>query len=153
MRSGAALHGWRARIEKLGYGSDELSGRERLRQHDAVGDAPGCPIVGVFSAHVNDGKARVDFSGMLGDVPPVEFSRTEIDVGDKRPVFALGGIKQLDGIFAGRSYDSLESTLAQAVFDNALNKPVVFNDQDKRLVFHSGNLRCAAIRARGYTRG
>jgi hypothetical protein len=138
MRSEAALLGGRACIEKLGNGSDELSGRERLCQHDAVGDSPGCPIVSVFSAHVNDRKVRVDFSGMLGDIPPVEFSPTEIDVRDERPVFAFGGVKQLDGIFAGRRDDGLESALAQAVFDDVLNKPVVFHDQDKQLVFHWG---------------
>jgi hypothetical protein len=38
----AALRRWRgrrARIEKLRNGSNKLGGRERLRQHDAVGDA------------------------------------------------------------------------------------------------------------------
>lgn len=122
------LFGWRACIEKLRNGGDELRWCEWLRQHDAVGDTLGCPIVGFVSAHVDNGKVRVDFSSMLCDIPPVEFSRTEIDVRDKRPVFAFGLIKQFDGIFADRSYDGLKSTLVQGVFDNALNKLIVFND-------------------------
>jgi hypothetical protein len=67
-----------------------------------------------------------------GDIPAVNLAGTEINVGDKRSVFAFGGIKELDGIFTGRSYYGLESAVTQAVFDNALNKLVVFNDQDKQ---------------------
>ena len=136
----AALFGWRVRIKKLRNGCEELRWCERLRQHDAVRHPLGSPILGIVSAHVNDGKVRVDFSSMPCDVPTVEFSRPQIDVRDKRPVFAFGGIKQLNGIFAGRSQHSLESTIAQALFDDALNKLVVFNDQDqdKELVFQLG---------------
>ena len=43
-------------------------------------------------------------------------------------VFAVGGIKQLDGIFAGRSYYGLKSAVAEAFLDEALNKLIVFND-------------------------
>jgi hypothetical protein len=67
-------------------------------------------------------------------------------------VFAVGGIKQLDGIFAGRSYYGLKSAVAKALLDEVLNKLIVFNDQNGYLIFHlepSG----AAIGARGYTRG
>ena len=79
------LLGRRGRIEKLRNGSHKLRGRERLRQHDAVWDALGCPLVGFDAAHVNDGKVRVDFPGVPCDIPPVEFSRTQIDVRDERP--------------------------------------------------------------------
>jgi hypothetical protein len=51
-------------------------------------------------------------------------------------VFAVGGIKQLDGIFAGRSYYGLKSAVAEAFLDEALNKLIVFNDQNKYLIFH-----------------
>jgi hypothetical protein len=132
----AALLGWRSLIEKLGNGGNELRWRERLRQHDAVRDAFGCPIVKIYSAYVNDGKVRVDFSGVSCDVPPVELSRAQIDVSDECSIFAVGLVKQLDGILAGRSYDNLKSTLAQGFFDDALNKLIVFNDKDKQLVFH-----------------
>jgi len=90
-----------ARIDKLRDGSDELRSRERLRQHDAVRDTLGRPIIGLPSAHVNDRKVGVDFSRVSGYVLPIEISRSQIDVSDKRSVFAFGGIKQLDGIFAG----------------------------------------------------
>jgi hypothetical protein len=149
----AALLGWRSLIEKLGNGGNELWWRERLRQHDAVRDAFGCPIVSVFSAHVNNGKVRVDFSSVLCDVPPVEFARTKIDVRDKRTVFAFGGIKQLNGIFPGRSYYSFKSTLTQAVLDKVLNNLVVFNDQNTQLVFHSGTSAAPQYERAGYTRG
>jgi len=97
----AALLGWRSLIEKLGNGGNELRWRERLRQHDAVRDAFGCPIVKIYSAYVNDGKVRVDFSGVSCDVPPVELSRAQIDVSDECSIFAVGLVKQLDGILAG----------------------------------------------------
>lgn len=126
-----ALLGWRGRIEKLRNRCDKLSGREWLRQHDAVRDALGRPLVGFDPAHVNDGKVRIDFSSVPRDLPPVELFWTEINVRDNRAVFAFRGIKQRDGIFAGRSNYSLKSTFAQAAFDNALNELVVFNDQNK----------------------
>lgn len=125
-----SLGGRRARIEKLRHGGDKLSGCEWLCQHDAVRDALGRPIFGFVSAHINDGKVGVDFSSVSCDLPPVELSRLQIDVGDKRSVFAVGSIKQLDGIFARRSYCSLEPTLAQALFDKVLHELIVFNDQD-----------------------
>jgi hypothetical protein len=70
------------------------------------------------------------------DVPPVQPTSTQIDVRDKRSVFALGDIKQLDGALAGRSYDGFKSSVAQAFLDDVLNIRVVFNDQDKELVCH-----------------
>ena len=120
--------GWRAGVEKLRNGSDKLSRRERLRQHDAVRDTLGRPIISVFPAHVNDGKVGIDFSGVSGNIPAVDLARTEINVRDERPVFPLGSIKQLDGIFAGRSYDCLEPAVSKALFDDALKKLIVFND-------------------------
>ena len=148
-----ALRFWGPGIEKLRHGCKKLRWRERLGQHDAVGNAFGCPIVGVFSAHVNNGKVRIDFSGVSGDIPAVDLSRTQIDVRDKRSVSAFSVIKQLDGGFAGRSYYRLEPTLTQGLFDNALNIRVVFDDQDKNLIFHSGARCCAPEERRGYTRG
>jgi hypothetical protein len=116
----------------LRNGSDKLRWRERLRQHDAVRDALGRPIVSVFAAHVNDGKVKVDFPGVSRHVPAVEPVLPEIDVGDEGSKFSFGGVKQLYGIFAGRSYDDLESPIGQALLDHALNEMVVLNDQDNR---------------------
>lgn len=66
---------------------------------------------------------------MSRDVPAVYPSSTQIDVCDKRPVFAFGDIKQLDGTLARRSYDGFESSVAEAFLDDGLNIRVVFNDQ------------------------
>jgi hypothetical protein len=46
-----------------------LCRRERLFQHDAVGDALGGPVCGARSAHVNDGKFRVDLSRRADGLP------------------------------------------------------------------------------------
>jgi hypothetical protein len=77
---GLGRSGRGAVIEELRDGSDELRWRERLRQHDAVRDAFGCPIVSVFATHVNDGKIGVDLSGVSGDVPAFD-PLPEIDIG------------------------------------------------------------------------
>jgi len=90
-------------------------------------------------AHVNNRKVWIDFSGVSGDIPAVKLAGTEIDVRDKRPVFAFGSIKQSDGIFAGRSYYRFESAISQADLDNALNELIVFDDQDNYLVFQPHN--------------
>jgi hypothetical protein len=90
------------------------------------------PIASISAAHVNDGKGRVDFSGMSGDVPAVDLVAPKIDVGDKRSIFSFGCVEQLQSIFAGRSYYHLKSTVGKAFFDDALNKLVVLNDQDNR---------------------
>ena len=75
---------------------------------------------------------------MSGDVPAVQLVRPQIDVRDKCSEFPFGSIKQRDGIFAGRSYYGLKSAVAQAVLDKALNKPIIFNDQNNHLIFHLG---------------
>ena len=73
--------------------------RERLRQHDAIWDALGCPIVGVFAAHVDDGEIGVDLSGVSGDIPAVDPASPEINIGHQRSIFSIGRVKQLNGIF------------------------------------------------------
>jgi hypothetical protein len=59
----------RTLIEKLGDGSDELRRRERLGQKNAVGDALRGPLIGICSGDVEDGKLRVDLSGLPGNFP------------------------------------------------------------------------------------
>jgi hypothetical protein len=69
-------------------GGDKLRWRERLRQHDAVRDVLRRPIVNIFSAHINDGKVWIDFSGMSSDNPAVNLISSKIDVGNKGSVFS-----------------------------------------------------------------
>jgi len=122
---------WRySSIKKLGNGGYKLRRREWLRQHDAIRDPLRRPIASISAAHVNDGKGRVYFSGMSGDVPAVDLVAPKIDVGDKRSIFSFGCVEQLQSIFAGRSYYYLKSTVGKACFDDALNRLVVLNDQD-----------------------
>src|ERR1700726_1700346 len=117
-------------IKKLGNGGYKLRRREWLRQHDAIRDPLRRPITSISAAHVNDGKGRVYFYGMSGDVPAVDLVAPKIDVGDKRSIFSFGCVEQ--SIFAGRNYYYLKSTVGKACFDDALNKLVVLNDQDNR---------------------
>src|ERR1700729_2157104 len=119
-------------IKKLGNGGYKLRRREWLRQHDAIRDPLRRPIASVSAAHVNDGKGRVYFSGMSGDVPAVDLVAPKIDVGDKRSIFSFGCVEQLQSIFAGRSCDYLKSAVSWAFFDDAPNKMVVLSDQDNR---------------------
>ena len=134
------LLGWRcSSIKKVRNGGDQLRWRERLRQHDTVRDALGCPIVSVLAAHVNDGKVRIDFSGASGDIPAIDLVWPEIDVGDQRSIFSFGLVEQFQGIFARRSDYYLESSVSKAFFDDALNKMVVLNDQDNQQIFHASS--------------
>src|SRR6266446_3512276 len=73
--------------EKLRDGGDKLRRGERLFQKDAVRDAPRGPFAGAGAGHVDDGKFRVDLSGLLGDFPSVP-PAPQSDVGHKGPVAA-----------------------------------------------------------------
>ena len=89
-------------------------------------------MISVLAAHVDDGKVRVDFSGVSGDIPAVYIALPKIDVADKRSIFSFGPVKQLHCVFAGRSEYYPEPPVSEALFDDALNKRVVLNDQDNR---------------------
>ena len=89
---------------------------------------------------------------MSCDVPPVYRSGTQIDVRDKRPVFAFGSIKQLDGTLARRSYDGFESSVAEAFPNDVLNILVVFDDQDKQLAYYLVTPGTPPSQQRRYTR-
>jgi len=75
---------WRAGVEKVGDGGHKLGGRERLGQHDAVGNAFGGPISGAGAAHVDDGKLRVDLPGLLATSQPSILPRRVISVTSAR---------------------------------------------------------------------
>jgi hypothetical protein len=136
------LCGWRSYVEEMRNGGDKLRWRERLRQHDAVRDALRRPIVNIFSAHINDGKVWIDFSGMSSDSPAVNLISSKVDVGNKGSVFPLGRVKQFHRVVAGRSYDGLESPISKALFDDALDKMVVLDDQDHQWIFQLSAPHC-----------
>ena len=62
----AALRCRRSGIEELRNGGDQLRGRERLFQKDAIGTPRG-PFVGAIAGYVDDGKIRID---PLACLPP-----------------------------------------------------------------------------------
>jgi hypothetical protein len=124
-------------------GGDKLRWRERLRQHDAVRDAFGRPIFSVFAAHIDDRKFGVDFSRVSGDIPAVDLVWSEINVCDQCSIFPLGSVKQLNGIFTGRSCRYLESPIRKVFFDDAPDKMVVLDDQDNQHIFHAPYPRIA----------
>jgi hypothetical protein len=78
-------------VEKIGNGRDKLRWRERLGQKDAVGNAVRCPLVGRSASHVNDGKGRVDLSGLPRDFPAVDPAK-QIDVSHERAVLGLADL-------------------------------------------------------------
>ena len=89
------------------------------------------PIVGVFATHVHDGKIRVDFSGVSGDIPAVDPASPKINIGHEHPIFSIGRVKQFHCVFA-------------------LNKMVVLDDQDNQRIFqpHAPRSRCTAMTTR-----
>jgi hypothetical protein len=126
---------WRlCAIEKLGNGSDKLGGRERLRQHDAIGYTFGRPIFSLCAAHVYVGKPWVDLSGLLGDFPTVH-PAPQTDVGYERAVFAQATLKQ-GYRFLTRSGDSrFKAALGKGLVNDCLNSLVVFNNENYKRVF------------------
>ena len=127
----AALRCGCAAIEKLGNGGDELRWRERLGQKDAVGNAVRTILVGVGAGHINDGKSRVDLSGLLCDFPAAHVA-AQIDVGHKRAVFPLVSLEQGHRLFARSGNGRFKTAIAKRFFNDALNRVVVFNDEDNR---------------------
>jgi hypothetical protein len=116
-------------IEKLGNGGDELRGRERLGQKDAVGNAVRTIFVGAGAGHVNDGKIRVDLSGKPGDFPTAH-TAAQIDVGHQRAVFGRAALEQRHRLFARSGNSRFKAAIAKRVFNDALNRLVVFNDEN-----------------------
>jgi len=120
-----------------------LRGRERLRQHDAIGYTFGRPIVSVCAAHVYDGKRWVDLSGLLGDFPTVE-PAPQTDVGYERAVFDQATLKQ-GYRFLTRSGDSrFKAALGKGLVNNCLNRLFVFNNENYKLVFQCCTPGCPA---------
>ncbi len=94
-----ALRRRHAGVQKLGQGGDELGWRERLGQKNAVGNATRCPFASAGPGHIDDGKFRVDLSGVLGDFPAVH-PAAEMDVGYNCPVAGLVSLQKGHRFFA-----------------------------------------------------
>ena len=84
------LHSFMGRVPllKVRHGCHKLRRRERFREHDAVRRAFGGLICGGVPAHINEGKCRVDLSGVPGSFPNTHFA-FQIDVGHVRVEFIL----------------------------------------------------------------
>src|ERR1700694_1728831 len=134
---------WRATgVEKLGNGSDKLRGRERLGQQDAVGHAMGWPFGCVAASHIDNWEFRVDLSGFLRDFPTFD-DATQLDVGHKRAVFALIPIQQGHRLLAGGGGRRFEPAIREGVLNDALQRCIVFDDQDNWLVTQRATPRTA----------
>jgi hypothetical protein len=135
---------WRlCAIEKLGNGSDKLGGRERLRQHDAIGYTFGRPIFSVCAAHVYDGKPWVDLSGLLGDFPTVH-PAPQTDVGYERAVFAQATFKQAYRFLTRSGGSRFKAAVGKGLFNDCLNSLVVFNNENYKWVFQRSTPGCPA---------
>jgi hypothetical protein len=72
---------------------------------------------------------------MASDFPSVHLAAPKVYVRYQRPVLAVGGVEQLDGIFPGRRDDSFEPGLCKGIQKDALNEFVLFGDEYNRYIF------------------
>jgi len=96
------------------------------------------PLVGMCSGDVEDGKFRVDLSGSLRDFPAID-PAPQIDVGNKRAILVLVSFEKGYRFFAGRRDSRFKTAISKSVFNDDLNRWVVFNNQDNRLIFQYSN--------------
>ena len=122
-------------VDELRDSRDQLRWREWLSQHDTVGNAFGRPIFGVRTAYIDDGEIRIDFSGTASNLPTIEPAQ-QIDISDKRPVFAPVANKQRDRFLARGGNGDFKTAFGKRVFKNNLDIGIVFNDQDRRQLLH-----------------
>ena len=105
----------------------------------------GWPFGGVAASHMDNWEFWVDLSGFLRDFPTFDYT-TQLDVGHKRAVFALGAIQQSHGLLAGGGDCRFETAIREGVLDDALQRYIVFDDQDNWLVTQYANSRTAPQR-------
>jgi hypothetical protein len=121
------------RVQERRYRRDQLGRSEWLGQQNAVGHAARSPLVGMGSGDVDDGKFRVDLSGLPGDLPAIHFA-PEIDVRHQRAIRAGPAPEQRDRFLARRRDRRLKTAVRQCVFDNDLNRHVVFDYKHYKLI-------------------
>jgi hypothetical protein len=72
--------------EILGNRGNKLGRRERLRQHNAVRNTLGCPILRTFPAYINHAKFGINLFGLADDFPTVDLVAAQIYAGGERPI-------------------------------------------------------------------
>src|ERR1700737_100772 len=90
------------------------------------------------SGDVEDGKSRGDLSGLPRDFPSIKPAQ-QTDVGHERAVFALVSSEQGHRFFAGSRDSRFKTAISKSVFNNDLNRWVVFNNQDNKQFFQRPN--------------
>ena len=83
------------------------------------------------SGDVENGKFRVDLSGLLRDFAALDPAQ-QLDIGYKRALFAFTSLEQGDCFFAGWRDSRFKTAIRKSVFNDDLNRWVVFNNQDNR---------------------
>ena len=75
---------------------------------------------------VNDGKGRIDLSGLLRNLPAVH-PALQIQIGHQRSIFAQAAFEKCDRLFAGCCDGGFEPAFGKRIFENV---GIVFNDQN-----------------------
>src|SRR6202048_4630560 len=87
---------------------------------------------------VENGKSRVDLSGLPRDFPTVD-STQQVDIGYKHAIFAFFSLYSGYRFFAGRRDSRFKTAITKSLFNDTLNRWIVFNNQDHKLVFQHSN--------------
>jgi hypothetical protein len=122
-------------VEKIRNRGDKLRRRERLLQENAVGNAARRPAADRCAGDVDDRKGRVDFPGLLCDLPAIH-PALQLHVGHQRAIFQQAALEKRDGLLAGRGDGRFEPAFGKRIFDYYLNVGIVFNDQNQRQLLH-----------------
>ena len=109
-----------------------------------LGTPLGGPVCGVRSAHVNDGKFRIDFSGLLGDFPSIHLA-SQADVRHQRTVVGGPALQQGHRLFTGCRNSRFKTAVTKGVFNEALYLVIVFDHKDDRQVYVQRHSPCAAL--------
>src|ERR1700730_4890321 len=117
-----------------GNGSDKLRWHKWLGQKTAVGNTLRGPPVGMCCGDVENGKGRVDLSGQLRDLPSIKPAQ-QCNVDHEPVVFALVSLEQGHCFLAGRGDSRFKTAICKRVFNDNLNRGVVFDNQDNGRLF------------------
>src|SRR3954471_959770 len=86
-------------VEQLRHSRNNLRGRERLGQKNAVGYAVRRPLISSGASHIDDGHLWIDLSGLLGNVPASELAY-QMNICEQSTVFSRFGFEQDDRFLA-----------------------------------------------------